>query len=157
MSNLAAFLTTISISEGTSRVPDSYRCCYGYAHTIANLGDHPFCTGEWHGEPLDSLGPEYVGKFSTAAGRYQINWPTWEMCKRALHLENFEPPSQDAAATFLIKQKGALDAVITGHFEDAVGLCRGVWASLPGGNSGQPEHALAELQQAYTDAGGALA
>jgi lysozyme len=155
--NALAFLALISHSEGTDRVFDSYRVCYGFKHTIVDFRDHPAVTGEWHGESLDSLGGKYVGEVSTAAGRYQIRKETWLEAKAALKLNDFTPASQDAAALWLIRGKGALAAIEAGDVPTAIAACRNVWASLPGGTSGQPEAKLAQLLTAYRSAGGALA
>lgn len=157
MSNLSAFLDTIAHSEGTDKVADPYRCCFAFRHTIADLSDHPAATGEWKGESLDFLGPNYAGLISTAAGKYQITLHTWEALKGALNLPDFGPQSQDAAATLLIKQKKALDLVNGGQFAEAVSLCHGIWASLPGSTSGQPQNSLASLVANYTANGGGFA
>lgn len=156
-SNTAAFLSTIAASEGTDRAADPYAVCYGYKHTVRDFSDHPAATGEWTGEPLDSLGAQYKGLKSTAAGRYQFILPTWRMCKRALNLPDFGPESQDKAAIYLITKRGALDAVEAGDIATAVSLCRQEWASLPGAGYGQPERKLAQLVDVFTNAGGHLA
>ena len=166
--NLAAFLTMLSVSEGTSRVLnvngvliDPYRVCFGKYHVIVNLSDHPAVTGEWHGEPLRPAMCIAAGLtwpcVSTAAGRYQINKPVWLNLKRMLRLPDFTAPSQDAAAVELIREKGALDLVNAGRAQDAIALCHGIWASLPGSTAGQPIKTLASLMAAYTDAGGGFA
>lgn len=157
VSNLSAFLDTISHSEGTDRAPNPYAVCFAFRHTIRDFSDHPAVTGEWRGEALDFLGPAYVGLISTAAGKYQITKHTWEALQGALNLPDFSPASQDAAATLLIKQKGAFEAINGGRVADAIALCHDVWASLPGGTSGQPQKTLASLIKAYTDGGGAFA
>jgi lysozyme len=161
--NRTAFLDMIAMSEGTARAADSYRVCFGFKHTIADLRYHPAeprpPTGlrEWLGEPLDFLGPRYVGLISTAAGRYQITKHTWEALQGALNLKDFGAASQDACAILLIKQKGALDLVDSGQVVSAVNLCHDVWASLPGNAAGQPQRAMGDLVMAYTNAGGAFA
>lgn len=155
--NMVAFLTTIAVSEGTQRYPDPYRVVFGGKYTIVNLSDHPAITGEWHGESLAFLGPAYAHEISTAAGRYQINKPTWLYCRGSIDLPTFEPQYQDAAAVFLIEKHGAQDLVEQGHFAQAIWKCCDVWASLPGNTSGQPQHSFAALSQVYTDAGGILA
>ncbi|MCV2361657.1 glycoside hydrolase family 104 protein [Paucibacter sp. TC2R-5] len=156
--NTAAFLTLIDYSEGTSKGGrDPYRTCYGYRHTINSFADHPAVTGEWSGESIANLGPQYAGQVSTAAGRYQIIKPTWLMCKRALNLPDFSPDSQDKAAVYLIRKRGALDAIEAGRVAEAVAKCRQEWASLPGAGYGQPERRLTALIDAYTNAGGVLA
>jgi muramidase (phage lysozyme) len=109
------------------------------------------------GEPLDSLGPRYAGEVSTAAGRYQINRPTWEHVSARLALTNFSPASQDDAAVELVKEAGALDAVNAGDLATAVERCAHIWASLPGSTSGQPEAKMAALIGAFVGAGGTLA
>lgn len=149
-------MDTISHSEGTDKVSQPYRCCFAFRHTIIDLSDHPY-PNEWKGESLDFLGPTYAGLISTAAGKYQITHHTWQACQGALNLPDFSPQSQDAAATLLIKQKGALDAVNGGRVADAIALCHGVWASLPGSTSGQPQASLASLVSFYSANGGAYA
>lgn len=156
--NMQAFLSLIEYSEGTAvGGRDPYRTCYGYRHTVRDLRDHPAVTGEWRGESLASLGASYAGKVSTAAGRYQIIKPTWLACKRALGLKDFGPASQDAAAVYLITQRGALDDVRAGRIESALAKCAKEWASLPGAGYGQPERKLMALLDQYERAGGALA
>lgn len=168
--NMIAFLTMLSHSEGTDRRKDAlgapvdpYRCCFqgelspGVAkpmHIIQSLNDHPAITGEWRGESLAFLGPKYVGLVSTAAGRYQINKPTWLDCRRSISLPDFTGPNQDAAAVFLITRAGAADLVNAGNLAGSIPLLHNLWASLPGGTSGQPQNSLVALTVAFTDAGG---
>lgn len=159
--NVRAFLSMIAAAEGTNRGADPYRVCYGYKHTIKSLSDHPAVTGEWRGERLpDAVCSEAgygPGCVSTAAGRYQLIRPTWLACKRALGLASFSPDSQDAAAVYLIRQRGALDAVKAGRIAEAVQLCRREWASLPGAGYGQPERRLSALLESFVVSGGVLA
>jgi lysozyme len=155
--NLKAFLATIRHSEGTDQYANPYAVCFEGKFTIEDFSDHPTVLGDWMGERLDFLGPSYVGKVSTAAGAYQIIRPTWENCKRALSLPDFGPASQDAAATWLIRSKGALHLVTGGEVSAAITLCSGLWASLPGSSSGQPQAKMASLIQTYTTAGGGFA
>lgn len=157
--NAVAFLAAIAYSEGTDgRGGDPYRVCYAYRHTVQSLADHPAVTGEWAGESLANLGPAYAGKVSTAAGRYQIIRPTWLGIKKALALPDFGPDSQDAAALYLIRMRGALDDVQAGRFDQAVAKCAKEWASLPGANApGQAMRRMDDLRTAFLDAGGVLA
>lgn len=163
LANQAAFLAMTSHSEGTDRVSDPYRCCYGYVHTIADLNFHPAeprppdGAREWRGEPLDHLGFAYAGEVSTAAGRYQINYPTYCELTAILKVRGFTDEIQDDMALELIKRKGALDAVNVGQLQEAVYLCRGIWASFPGNTDGQPEVRIALLRDVFTKAGGILA
>lgn len=168
--NCTAFLAAISDGEGTSRADDPYRVCYAYKHTVQDLAYHPaeWRTGadgaktrEWGGEPLDKLGAKYVGKVSTASGRYQIILPTWLGCKKKLALPDFSPDSQDKAALYLIRERGALDAVKEGQLVEAIDACArkpAIWASLPGANvEGQPMRNMGFMVAVYTEAGGEIA
>jgi muramidase (phage lysozyme) len=155
--NVAAFLTMISHAEGTDRAPDPYRCCFGFKHTIVNLSQHPAISGEWMGESLAFLGANYAHSISTAAGRYQITRPTWSGLQTVLNLPDFTGTSQDDAAIQLIKEHKALDLIFAGRVEDAIAQCSGVWASLPGSKSGQPQRQLVDLIDAYGTAGGSFA
>lgn len=156
-SQVQAFLAALRYSEGTDRGADPYRVCYGYRHTIQDFSEHPAITGEWRGEPLDNLGPQYAGKISTAAGAYQINKPTWKDARAALHLSDFSPASQDAAAVWLLDKCGALDAIEAGDIAQACALTAGRWASLPGSTAGQGGRRLDQIAQAFQAAGGVLA
>lgn len=147
----------ISHSEGTDRVKDPYRCCFGFKHIINNLAEHPAISGEWMGESLAFLGPHYAHSVSTAAGRYQITRPTWSGLQTILKLPDFTGPCQDDAAIQLIKENRALDLIFAGRVEDAIALCCRTWASLPGSKSGQPQRQLVDLIDAYGTAGGSFA
>lgn len=159
--NVRAFLAMIRASEGTDQRPDPYRVCYGYRHTISDLSEHPAVSGEWRGEKLPAsicagagMAP---GCVSTAAGAYQIIRPTWKAVRDTLKLSDFGPASQDAAAAYLIRQRGAMDDVRAGRFAQAVAACAKEWASLPGAGYAQPERKLATLEAAYIEAGGVIA
>lgn len=160
--NIPAFLDMLSASEGTNSAGlDPYRVCYGYRHAIESFADHPAVTGEWRGEKLPDAMCAAAGRgpgcVSTAAGRYQLIKPTWLACKRALGLPDFSPDSQDRAAVYLIRQRGALDDVQAGRIADAIVKCRREWASLPGAGYGQGERTMTALLDAFTTAGGNLA
>ncbi len=154
--NLTAFLKMIQTSEGTAKCPNPYAVTFGYQFTITDFSDHPALLG-WTGYPLTSLGARYADEVSTAAGAYQLIKPTWMICKQTLRLPDFTAPSQDAAATLLIRQKGALAMVENGEIAAAIGQCKNVWASLPGNLSGQPQKRLADLLDTYTQHGGGFA
>lgn len=157
MSNLGAFLKMIQHSEGTDKAPNPYAVTYGYQFTITDFSDHPAVLGTWHGESLENLGPQYAGLVSTAAGAYQLIKPTWIALKAKLRLMDFRPESQDAAATELIREKGAIDLINGGQVANAIQLCHGIWASLPGSTSGQPQATMADLIRSYSSNGGGFA
>jgi muramidase (phage lysozyme) len=149
MSKLAAFLAMLRHSEGTDKAEDPYAVTFGNAFTIQDFSDHPHALG-W---------PGYLWKgiHETASGAYQITYPTWLRLKAKLGLNDFSPASQDAAATELLRECGALDLINGGQVADAIGLCHGIWASLPGSTSGQPQAKMADLINFYSSNGGIAA
>jgi muramidase (phage lysozyme) len=161
--NILAFLAMLAHSEGTDRAADPYRVCYGFKHTISDLSFHPAEPRppdgaiEWPGESLASLGGQYEHEHSTAAGRYQINLPTYFDNKRELQLASFDGAAQNDLAVNILKRVGALADIVAGSIPDAIDKARNKWASLPGGNSNQPQHDLAYLTGFYMMAGGLLA
>jgi lysozyme len=167
MSNLTAFFSMISHSEGCDLAPNEYRVCFDYKHTIMDLSYHPAekrpdGTVEWHGEPLAenlciAAGIQSGVCISTAAGRYQITLPTWTRLKAFLNLDDFGAVSQDACAAELIKERGALELVNSGRVADAIALCHSLWASFPGSTAKQPQKPIADLLARYAAAGGVLA
>jgi lysozyme len=160
--NVQAMLAVIRHTEGTYLIADPYRATFRGEdkpmHIIADLSDHPALTGEWLGESIAFLGPEYAGEVSTAAGAYMIRKRTW-LDLRAAHpgrLPDFSPASQDLACELLIGDAGALGAVLAGDLVTAIAKLAPIWASLPGSLSGQPQACFAAVQTAYTAAGGQL-
>ena len=160
-SQIAATLSAIRHAEGTASQGDPYRVCYAYRHTIQSFADHPAVSGEWSGENLSlalcagaGLGP---GCVSTAAGAYQIIRPTWLRLKNKLSLPDFSPASQDAAATELLRERGAIARLEIGDFAGAIAKAKKEWASLPGAGYGQGERTIAWLTEKFTSAGGVLA
>lgn len=143
--NVAAFLQTVRVSEGTAG-SDGYSILVGGGH-FDSFADHP--------RQLVYL--PNLGINSSAAGAYQILRRTWDGVRAKLGLTDFSPASQDRAAVELIRQRGALADVRAGRFAAAVDKCRKEWASLPGAGYGQRENSLAVLQDAYLSAGGNLA
>jgi muramidase (phage lysozyme) len=160
--NLSAALITLQLSEGTrGHGADPYRVCYGFAHTIGDMGEHPAITGEWRGERLSdqmcSNAGFAPGCISTAAGAYQLIKPTWIEARDALSLRDFSGASQDAAAAYFFRRAGALQDVYAGRVASWVAKVRGRWASLPGNYAKQGQRSLAELASWYTANGGTYA
>jgi len=143
--NLRAFLALVKWCEGTSG-PDGYRTIVG-GDLFADFTDHP---------RIVKSGVFNNGKAwrSTAAGAYQFLEDTWDDCKEALNLPDFSPESQDQAAVFLIKRRGALHAVEEGNLDQAIHLCNKEWASLPGSPYGQPTKSLEACKVIFERAGG---
>lgn len=141
--NLAAFLRVIRAGE-SSQDNDAYRMMFG-GELFDDFSDHP--------RKKITRGT----LTSTAAGAYQFLASTWDECKSVLGLPDFSPDSQDKAAVFLIKRRGALDDVEAGRIEQAIAKCAKEWASLPGSPYGQPTRTLAQALATYKQFGGTLA
>lgn len=144
--NLSAFLHVIRTGEGTADV-GGYSRIFGGAQ-FASFADHPrqVVTATLGGTPIRS----------TAAGAYQFLSRTWDECRDALALPDFSPDSQDLAAAYLIRRRGALADACAGRLEDAIAKCAREWASLPGSPYGQPTITLEMARNAYARAGGQL-
>jgi lysozyme len=140
--NVRAFLDMIAYAEGTSRYPDSgYRTLFGGGQ-FDSYADHP------------RVFVPFRTTTSSAAGRYQILYRTWDGLRGKLGLMDFSPASQDAAAVELIRERGALGDVQAGRTVQAINKVAKVWASLPGAGYNQPERQLSALLDAYSNAGG---
>lgn len=141
-SSVQAFLHALRLGEGTSD-EDGYRRIVG-GQLFDGFSHHPR-TRVWL--------PRY-SVFSTAAGAYQITFPTWTGLVSQYGFEDFTPGNQDQAAVALIVEKHALDAVVSGDALGAAHLCRDVWASLPDAQAGQrtvtADAFLAEYQKWMT-------
>jgi len=151
MSNTDAFLTMIAVSEGTEFIGDhGYNCVVGSTAQnpilFANYADHP--------RVRIHLRSDLV---STAAGRYQILERFYDAYKFQLDLKDFSPPSQDAIALQMIRERNALADIEAGRFDEAVAKCANLWASFAGSSYGQPTRTMEFLANAYKEAGGILA
>jgi lysozyme len=145
--NVGAFLQMIRAGEGTAGA-DGYRTLYG-GGLVDHLADHP------RERVTRPLGGKLIT--STAAGAYQFLERTWDEVAAALELPDFSPASQDIAAVYLIRRRGALADVRAGRFEAAVAKCAREWASLPGSPYGQPTKSLDQARNVYAAAGGSFA
>lgn len=150
MSNLDAFLTMIAVSEGTEPIGD-----HGYNCIVGSTPEHPVLFDSYADHPRVrvQVRPDL---FSTAAGRYQILERYYDAYKALLGLKDFSPESQDDIALQMIRERGAFADVAAGRFDEAVAKCSNIWASLPGNHYGQRQNVLADLRQAFTQAGGQL-
>lgn len=145
--NLRAFLMMIRAGEGTADA-NGYRRLFGGA-LFDDYADHPR-TRVTRRAGAGTL-------TSTAAGAYQILAKTWDSYRAAWGLTDFSPPSQDAFAVGLIRQRGALADVLSGRFAEAIRKCAKEWASLPGSPYGQPTKTLAQARAVYEQHGGTYA
>jgi muramidase (phage lysozyme) len=152
--NLKAFLDMIAYSEiglGLLLVSDQ-----GYNVIVGSTKNHPdlFTSYADHPRKLVKLSDTLS---STAAGRYQILARFYDFYKKSLHLPDFGPDSQDKIALQLIRECKAVEDIINGNVTAAIAKCQSRWASLPGaGYAGQHMNKLANLEQAFTNAGGKI-
>ncbi|CAE6746753.1 hypothetical protein R69619_02734 [Paraburkholderia nemoris] len=149
--NRSAFLAMIGQSEvGAALIGETDG---GYNVLVGSTPGNPMTFSDYSTHP-DILNQQYD---STAAGLYQINFPTFKTLRIQTGLTDFSPATQDAFAIQLITNKGALADVDAGNFASAVQKCGPVWASLGYNNYGQPTNQLETLQAWYQAAGGAVA
>lgn len=139
--NVKAMLRVIRAGEGTADA-DGYRRIFG-GQLFEGFGDHP------------RIKVSKSGYTSTAAGAYQFLASVWDETRREMGLTDFSPASQDMGALGRIAARGALDDVLAGRFETAVGKLGREWASLPGSPYGQPTRTLAQAKAVYLASGGA--
>ncbi|WP_031372197.1 glycoside hydrolase family 24 protein [Lysobacter antibioticus] len=146
--NVVAFLDMIAHAEGVERFSEHG----GYDVVV---GGGRFTSYAKHPRKLVWL-PKYR-IHSTAAGRYQFLWRTWNNLQNSLKLPDFGPSSQDRAAIELLRETGALADIKKGWISSAVRKSRKIWASLPEAGYGQREVPLESLLAVYQKAGGQIA
>ena len=146
--NLAAFLKMIRVIE----TGDKYNAIVG-GGTFDNYNEHPWV--------LNPNLPLIMN--SNASGAYQFiariprlpNSPnTWQAARDAAGVRDFSPRSQDAAATQLLKWRGAYADVIAGRFNAAIAKLPQEWESLAKIFQGNYPYTLADIQGIYKTAGG---
>ena len=138
--NVKAFLRVIRSGEGTAD-QGGYNRLFG-GGTFSSFADHPRQI------------IKKSGYASSAAGAYQFITSSWDETKRVMGLVDFSPTSQDFAAIGRIAARGALDDVIAGRFDTALGKVAREWASMPGSPYGQPVISLATARNVYASNGG---
>ena len=146
---LAAFLSLIAWSEGTSTSPltgDQN----GYNVIVTGINGPSVFTDYSH-HPFELGGSVCVreGLYSTAAGRYQLLARYWRVYKVQLNLPDYSPASQDAVALQQIKERGALLNIEAGNIELAISLCANIWASFPGNSYSQGGKTMPQLLAEY--------
>jgi hypothetical protein len=163
--NVRSFLSVIRHTEGTEPNPhghDPYRTVYSYAFELASLTHHPsdpaLGGARWPGKELPrhycrALG--FRGRcYSTAAGAYQMIWPTWSRPRTRLGLPDFGARSQDLACVWLLQDCGALEPLLRGDLLVTLQHASREWASLPWSTSGQPKYTIDRVREIYAAAGG---
>ncbi len=151
--NRQAFLDCISACEGTNS-PDGYRALFGYTPANGKIFDNGYIDHPNIRSPFVQTDGKL--NYSTAAGRYQLIYPTWKELKAKLGLVAFTPADQDAAATELIRSCGALPDIEAGDLTAAIEKTGGIWASLPSSRYPQPRRSYMFALAAFTAAGGVV-
>lgn len=145
--NVQAFLATIRHTESGG----DYRILYGGSH-FSDFATHPDQKIYFFNEATQKE------DFSTAAGAYQINHPTWLLWRVLPGTpQDFSPATQDYLAVNGLKLIGALPDIIAGNFAAAIDIASGTWASLPGSRAKQHPVSFALVEGVYTDHGGIIA
>ncbi|WP_141690283.1 MULTISPECIES: hypothetical protein [unclassified Ensifer] len=129
-----ALFDTIATAEG-----GEYDNMYGPKGKarIVDFSDHPR-------NPSRIDKGENKGKMSSAAGRYQIQAPTWDPYAKKMRLEDFSPHNQDRAAWKIaqdayrrVTKGGDLDEALMSADPSTIKAAGGnlamTWTSLPGG------------------------
>lgn len=129
--NVQRFLAYINAYEGSPKPNETF----GHKK-FDSFADHP--------RKLIPFGKK--GDKTSAAGLYQFLAGTWDEQKKKLGLKDFSPANQQRAAIGLLKDKGALDAVVAGDFDKAKYKVRNIWASLPGNTSGKATGQVAHVK-----------
>lgn len=149
--NRIAFLNMVAMSEiGAQLLAETDN---GYNVVCGATAANPTTFSDYSTHPRIYV-PAYN---STAAGRYQINWPTFQTLARQTGLTDFSPATQDAMALQLCANKGALADIDAGNIPAAIARCSPVWASLPGNSYGQHQQTMNNLLAWFQNSGGALA
>lgn len=97
---------------------------------------------------------------STACGRYQFLYKTWEELANTLGLPDFSPESQDLAAVELLKRRKVYNSLEDGDIEEALDkktYYNGTkysnlaleWASFPNGPWGQNNRSREDIIEVY--------
>ena len=144
--NIAAFLWTIRVCEGTSG-SKGYNTMFT-GKTFDSFADHP--------RQAISAGVAGKSLTSTAAGAYQFLSSTWDEVQNATKLPDFSPASQDKACIYLLKRLKALDDVKAGRFKQAIDRCKTTWASLPDSPYNQHPKSLTFALNTYQAGGGTV-
>ena len=144
---VCAFLDMIAVSELTHALLDATDD--GYNVLVGSTAAHPKLFKSYDRHPAVFVELSNLGIKSSAAGRYQILFRTFDNLATALRISDFRPETQDRCAIELIRQRGALDYVKVGRIELAISICSKEWASLPGAGYGQHENRLGNLLSEY--------
>lgn len=147
---VCAFLDMIAISEMTQALLDVSDD--GYNVLVGSTPKHPNLFSGYEKHPGKFIYLPKLDIKSSAAGRYQFLYKTWQALQKSLGLPDFSPVSQDKGCIELINERGGIPYIKQGRIELAVVICSQTWASLPGAGYGQHENRLQDLLGEYAKA-----
>lgn len=151
LTNVRAMLRVIRHGESDEENDDrAYRMRWG------GLGNPPAFFDDFWRHPR-IFEPTTGDRVSSAAGAYQITATTYDDFAPGLGISDFTPHSQDLIAVAIMAAEGALAALVDGRFDDAIGLLRGRWTSLPGAEENNPRWTLDAAREVYQKWGGTFA
>ncbi len=153
LGNRRAFLEGVLAGCEGTQGEEGYRALFGWkpgnGMVFTSFADHPRIF-------FDYTQKDGTVVRTSAAGKYQATWTTWQDFIRERGPHDFTPASQDEFALWLIKKCGALDDVDRGRLRAAIDKCGGRWASLPSATVPQPRRTYAFCEREYLAAGGVL-
>lgn len=155
--NRKAFLDMLAFSEIGAALLADPRTDRGYKVIVGSTPIRPILMDNYLDHPRRLIVLNDAGLKSTAAGRYQLLARYFDHYKQVCGLFDFGPDAQDQIALQQIAEQDGLDAIDSGHFQQAVGKVSNIWASLPGAGYNQHENLMSALEDAYERAGGSFA
>lgn len=139
LANARDYLNMLAASEGTaSRGDRGYNVMFR-GDLVNDYSRHPNMVHTY----IDKNGKQ--GK-STAAGRYQFLYKTYEEMAKKLGITDFSPESQDKVAIALMLEKG-VDFDDGADFGANLRKINNVWTSLAGSSLGAQYHSTRSFQQ----------
>ncbi|MBI4748649.1 MAG: glycoside hydrolase family 104 protein [Acidobacteria bacterium] len=106
---------------------------------VISLDEHPQIYVDWKkGE-----------KLSSAAGRFQLVYSTWEEVQKIYHFPDFSPRSQELGAIARMVRREMIRPLLTRNYEGAFRNGNREWASFPGSPYGQHHKSMTEIVEVY--------
>jgi muramidase (phage lysozyme) len=146
VSRMQQFSDLIAKSEGTAQYKNSYAVGFGGAE-ITDFSKHPNVGAKFK----QTDGKTNV---STAAGRHQFLYRTYQDMAKKTGKSDFSPESQEANFAQLMKDKGVDKLIEAGDFAGAVNKLGGTFASLPSSKHPQPKHSWEKISKMNQEVGG---
>lgn len=117
---IAAFLAMIRDFESGG----DYFILYGGSH-FSDTSRHPQVRIPFRNPRTGKM------DYSTAAGAYQINWPTYQQFAPMVEVTDFSPASQDLIAMAILYYENVVDKLAADDIPGALRAASSRWASLP--------------------------